>query len=79
MATTKEKKTRKKGLSTKDRKSRITYYFEIIYPVRKLRRIWHDTGKISDLRRWADAYVTPTGASGNAALVRLAKELKLSL
>lgn len=79
MATTKEKKTRKKGLSTKGRKARISYYFEVIYPLRKLRRIWKDTGRTSDLREWADRYVTPTGVSGNAVLVRFAKEKKLSL
>ncbi len=76
---TKEKKTRKKGLSTKGRKSKIVYYYEMIYPIRKLRRIWNDTGKVSALRAWADAYVTPTGVSGAAALVKFARAYKISL
>lgn len=75
-----EQKKRKKGVSrTKHRASKIIFYFEMIYPLRKLRRIWRDTKKVTILREWADNYRTPTGASGNGALVRLAKEFKISL
>lgn len=77
--TSKEKKTRKKGLSTKGRKAKIVYYFEMIHPARKLLRIWKDTHDISKLRTWADNYVTPTGVSGAAALVKFMKTRKLSL
>ena len=74
------KKTRKKGLArTKTRKSKIAFYYEMVYPVRKLRRIWKHSHDVGLLRKWADNYRTPTGVSGAAALVRLNKELKLSL
>lgn len=75
-----EQKKRKKGIQrTKHRGPRITYYYEVTYPVRKMRRIWKDTKKVSDLRKWADQYKTPTGVSGASALVRLCKELKIAI
>lgn len=58
-------------------KAKIAHYYEMIYPARKLRRIWHHTHSTSALRAWADNYKTPTGASGNGALVRISKELKI--
>lgn len=66
---------RKKGIGrTKRRAAKIAHYYEMVYPLRKLRRIWRDTGRVTDLRKWADAFQSPTGASGTGALIRLAKE-----
>lgn len=75
-----EQKTRKKGIARGKRRAvKRMHYYEIIYPLRKLRRIWYNSGRITDLRKWADNYKTPTGVSGAGALVRLSKELKFAL
>jgi len=71
---------KKKGTGRKKRTvaKRMAYY-EITYPLRKLLRIWKDTGRVAPLRAWADQYKTPTGVSGNAVLVRFAKLYNINL
>ena len=68
-----------KPRSTGKRKAKIAAYFEITYPYRKLLHLYRNGAPIRELRRWADNYKTPTGASGNGALVRLAKVYKLNI
>jgi hypothetical protein len=77
----KNQQASKKGKprSAGKRKARIVHYYEMVYPLRKLRRIWKATGKVTALRAWADSYKTPTGVSGAAALVRFGKIYKIEV
>lgn len=68
-----------KPRSAGSRKGKISAYYETRYPIRKLRRIWHATHSVAALKAWADNYKTPLGGSGNAALVRLAREFKFNV
>lgn len=61
------------------RSGKIKAYYEFTYPERKLRRMVHDNVSVSGLKRWADAYHTPSGTSGNGALVKIGKIFKLNL
>lgn len=65
--------------STGKRKKRIAAYYEATYPERKLRRILRATGSTRLAKEWADAYHTPSGASGNGALVKVARQLGVNL
>lgn len=76
---TQQQSKKGKPRSAGRRKSKIAAYYELRYPLRKLRRIWHDTHSTARLREWADAYKAPSGLSGNAALIRLGKELRFSV
>lgn len=75
------KKQQKKGLPkrTGKRKAKIVTYFEMVYPYRKLLRMLKNGATTGALRSWADAYTTPTGVSGAAALVRLGKRYHLNV
>lgn len=75
----KDKSRRGLPKRTGKRKARIAAYYEMVYPYRKLLRLLQNGARMSNLRKWADAYVTPTGVSGNAALVRLGKKYPLNV
>jgi hypothetical protein len=61
------------------RKFKIAAYYELRYPERKLRRMYHHGASIAQLRAWADAYKTPSGVSGIHALIKVGKAFNLNL
>jgi hypothetical protein len=65
--------------STGSRKQKIAAYYEGRYPEKKLRRMFRTGHSIAALRIWADHYKTPSGSSGNGALIKIGKVLKLNL
>jgi hypothetical protein len=65
--------------SAGSRKHKIAAYYEMRYPERKLRRMVKDGVSVQVLRTWADHYKTPSGASGNGALVKIGKAFGLNL
>ena len=73
---------KKKGRGRSNRVSaKIKFYYEMVYPERKLRRIYHDLKRspfhmAKTMRAWAEKYRTPTGAPALGTLVKLSKELK---
>lgn len=75
------KKKTARGLPkrTGNRKGKIAAYFEVTYPFRKLLRMYKSGASIASLKAWANAFQTPAGASGNAALVRLGKAYGLNI
>ena len=69
---------KKKGRGRANRVSaKIKFYYEMVYPERKLRRIYHATkGSVGAMREWAEKYRTPAGTPALGTLVKLSKELK---
>lgn len=77
----KEQVARNKSAPNRAGKRRAWYlkYYEMTYPERKLRRMFHSGYSIARLRQWADNYKTPSGASGISALIKLGKQFQLNL
>lgn len=71
----------KKGLPlrTGKRKSKIAGYYEVRYPARKLRRMVHNGASVAMLRKWADAYKSPSGMSAITSLIKIAKIFGLNI
>lgn len=69
---------KKKGRGRANRVSaKIKFYYEMVYPERKLRRIYYNSkGNVAMLRAWVEKYRTPSGSLSWGTLTKLSKELK---